>query len=463
MPPDPFSTLGLQPDADRKAVRAAYAELVRSVPPDADPARFQRLREARDEALARLKRTDGAPKDSAVPRAADTDPEHDRTPVAWSDLEWLGIESSEPAGEGAEKADVDPASGPKAPERAFSYWDWEAGAPHEPPPERAGDEPGDGSPAPSEPLDDAPEIGLLGEDALPPLTQFTIACAMLAGDAVAPKGWADILAALDRLPLADRLAMREPIAMEILIGDALHELAAREGGRGANGAVPVETARIVAALAGELDWTRTGGLFEHIGGREGEALMRLVEQRAADAPGGRVRGGVERDANGLPTIAAERLRPWLEPGAERYLAALERARERGRWGLRLSWHALFGGLFWAARRRAVGAYGWLFGGAALLIAGLHVVGDHVPDIGSEGQWLAIGSVWLLANLWPALNADRYAVEAAAALARDPAKPPEGARSPVIALVMGALGIQAMAGLGLVTHTFLVAVVPGLVP
>lgn len=43
---DPFAVLGLPVDADDRAVRDAYVAGVRAHPPDADPAAFQRVREA---------------------------------------------------------------------------------------------------------------------------------------------------------------------------------------------------------------------------------------------------------------------------------------------------------------------------------------------------------------------------------------------------------------------------------
>jgi curved DNA-binding protein CbpA len=48
---DPYLTLGLPPDADDAAVRAAYLTAVKTCPPERDPQRFQALRAAY-EALA---------------------------------------------------------------------------------------------------------------------------------------------------------------------------------------------------------------------------------------------------------------------------------------------------------------------------------------------------------------------------------------------------------------------------
>src|SRR5208282_1083298 len=41
-----WKDLGIQPTADSKAIRRAYARQLRSLDPDSDPAAFQRLREA---------------------------------------------------------------------------------------------------------------------------------------------------------------------------------------------------------------------------------------------------------------------------------------------------------------------------------------------------------------------------------------------------------------------------------
>lgn len=43
---DPFSTLGLPPDADEATVRRRYLELVRENPPERCPERFAEIREA---------------------------------------------------------------------------------------------------------------------------------------------------------------------------------------------------------------------------------------------------------------------------------------------------------------------------------------------------------------------------------------------------------------------------------
>jgi hypothetical protein len=43
---DPWSILGLDPDQSDDAIRARYAELVKAHPPDRDPERFERIRDA---------------------------------------------------------------------------------------------------------------------------------------------------------------------------------------------------------------------------------------------------------------------------------------------------------------------------------------------------------------------------------------------------------------------------------
>ena len=45
---DPFATLGVSPDADDAAIRAAYLELVRQHPPEQAPEQFARIRFAYD-------------------------------------------------------------------------------------------------------------------------------------------------------------------------------------------------------------------------------------------------------------------------------------------------------------------------------------------------------------------------------------------------------------------------------
>src|SRR3954470_23284683 len=44
--PDPFTLLGLPPDADDEAVRRRYLELARQHPPEHEPERFARIRAA---------------------------------------------------------------------------------------------------------------------------------------------------------------------------------------------------------------------------------------------------------------------------------------------------------------------------------------------------------------------------------------------------------------------------------
>lgn len=48
----PWELLGLEPGADRSAIRRAYADRLRAMDPEADPLAFQRLRDARDAALS---------------------------------------------------------------------------------------------------------------------------------------------------------------------------------------------------------------------------------------------------------------------------------------------------------------------------------------------------------------------------------------------------------------------------
>jgi len=49
MNPSPFEILGVSPDADDETIRRAYLEGVREFPPDRDPGRFRRIREAYDQ------------------------------------------------------------------------------------------------------------------------------------------------------------------------------------------------------------------------------------------------------------------------------------------------------------------------------------------------------------------------------------------------------------------------------
>lgn len=52
---DAFSMLGLPQDADERSVKRAYARLLKTTRPDEDPARFQRLHEAYQEALSLIR------------------------------------------------------------------------------------------------------------------------------------------------------------------------------------------------------------------------------------------------------------------------------------------------------------------------------------------------------------------------------------------------------------------------
>src|SRR5882672_8106581 len=51
---DPFVLLGVAPDADAKAVRQAYAKLIRLYRPDRSPTQFQRVHAAFEDAKQRL-------------------------------------------------------------------------------------------------------------------------------------------------------------------------------------------------------------------------------------------------------------------------------------------------------------------------------------------------------------------------------------------------------------------------
>lgn len=62
--PADWTTLGLEPTADRDAVRAAYRTRLRDVGPDKDPAGFQALRQAYETVLASLDAADGQTEDA---------------------------------------------------------------------------------------------------------------------------------------------------------------------------------------------------------------------------------------------------------------------------------------------------------------------------------------------------------------------------------------------------------------
>jgi curved DNA-binding protein CbpA len=54
--PDPFLTLGIEPDADDATVEAAYRDAIKRCPPDRDPAGFQAVRAAYDQVRTRRDR-----------------------------------------------------------------------------------------------------------------------------------------------------------------------------------------------------------------------------------------------------------------------------------------------------------------------------------------------------------------------------------------------------------------------
>lgn len=72
----PWDLLGLEPGADRSAIRRAYADRLRAMDPEADPLAFQRLRDARDAALSGDDRTfsDAAPPPPPEPPPSEPPP-----------------------------------------------------------------------------------------------------------------------------------------------------------------------------------------------------------------------------------------------------------------------------------------------------------------------------------------------------------------------------------------------------
>ncbi|MGF1554267.1 MAG: hypothetical protein ACFBWO_17455 [Paracoccaceae bacterium] len=476
----PFETLGLDArTADRKAVRAAYAALVKGTRPEDDPARFQRLREARDAALERLSRGAArpAPSSGAAPARigpaspapepgvaveppaawrgsppvapAPAAPPRDVPPPAMSPDETPApvARSSVTPSEATPSRSVEPA--PEAPRSGwFDDWDWERAAPRGPASGTDGDA-GPGGEAPADaratPEADAAALAMaepdLEGDGVPPLGALAIAAAEIDGAPLDPGPWTRAERAVDRLALDDTKAV------EFLLGDPVRKLAAEPEAR-----VPVETARVVARLAEQLGWARAGGLFDRLERDEARRMMHLVGARARDRTGGRVVRGLERDENGIPTIAPERVRPWLEPYARGYVDAFARAQARGRWPRRLSVWALLFGLAWAARRRAVGAYFVLIPGYAAAACLFGVLSEMGGMEGAMG-WTILGG-YFLSNLRVALSADRFAVESAARRARDPRAAPEGGRNLVYAMVIGYFGMKATLTLGVVASLML---------
>lgn len=68
---DPYLTLGVPPDADDAAVRAAYLAAVKASPPERDPRRFEALRAAYESLCDRRARLAQALFDQSPPTLAD--------------------------------------------------------------------------------------------------------------------------------------------------------------------------------------------------------------------------------------------------------------------------------------------------------------------------------------------------------------------------------------------------------
>lgn len=79
-----FSLLGLPPGADERAIKRAYARLLKTTRPDEDPAAFQCLHEAYQEALAlqREQVLEGADADAHIPHTSRDVPAPEATPSA---------------------------------------------------------------------------------------------------------------------------------------------------------------------------------------------------------------------------------------------------------------------------------------------------------------------------------------------------------------------------------------------
>lgn len=79
----PWDLLGLEPGAERAAIRRAYADRLRAMDPEADPHAFQRLRGARDAALAGEERAfpeEAPPQPPSSPRSEPVTATRDPTP-----------------------------------------------------------------------------------------------------------------------------------------------------------------------------------------------------------------------------------------------------------------------------------------------------------------------------------------------------------------------------------------------
>jgi hypothetical protein len=79
---DPFTILGIAPDASEAAVRARYLELVKQYPPDREPEKFREIRAAFEAAKDPLTiaRSLLAPPGSEIPQWADVLAAQQRNP-----------------------------------------------------------------------------------------------------------------------------------------------------------------------------------------------------------------------------------------------------------------------------------------------------------------------------------------------------------------------------------------------
>lgn len=88
---NPWTVLGLQPGADRDAIRRAYARLLKTTNPEDDPEGFMRLREAHDAALNQLQwRQQWPDEDEAQPAPAPPEPAPAPTPEPAQDPAFAG-------------------------------------------------------------------------------------------------------------------------------------------------------------------------------------------------------------------------------------------------------------------------------------------------------------------------------------------------------------------------------------
>jgi len=343
-----FPPLNLTLDADERAVKRAYAAVLKETRPDDDPAAFQALVAVRDRALDWVRRrnresmpAEAAPEEIAAATVASAEPPHaEPTPLAETTPQPLP-RSRHPAAE----PDAPPAGAhslallQRSQQTSLQVLSAMAGALIE-------EESGNGGP-----------------EARP--------------DPSLPERWAALLVAADELDLAGRMALERWITLAL---DA-----AMQQHAGTDPVVPRRFAGTVLTLDRAFRWSQDlRRVARLVGEPTGTHPLVFAIERFGEAA---VRLAV--DPSGFPVIPDSDLVAWFgtydAPGAKAYRKALS----RGRLGLSWSWYAFLSPPAWSVH---IGRSAWGIAATIAALIAVYALFDPLADVGAANGFVAFLAV-----------------------------------------------------------------------